>query len=234
MTAPAASTSSTTSRRPWFQASSHRRRANSLASAVPIDYLQSSQTRFVRDRLGEMARPVNPDLTASPRRPYRSVLRAEQAKLTRSRILDAAESLFLTHGYGATTIAAIAEEAGVAVDTVYGTFGSKKGVLKSLMDVRVVGDDEAVPLLQRDEPKAAAAEADQHRRVEMVAAGIAAIHERTRRIDTHGLGGRQRSRDRRITDRRPTASTTGRDAPRRHHHPGGSSSPARFGHHPGY
>jgi AcrR family transcriptional regulator len=130
-----------------------------------------------------MPRSVNPDSTASPRRPYRSVLRAEQAKLTRSRILDAAESLFLTHGYGATTITAIAKQAEVAVDTVYATFGSKKGVLKSLMDVRVVGDDDAVPLLQRHERKAAAAEPDPHRRVEMVAAGIAAIHERSRRID---------------------------------------------------
>lgn len=130
-----------------------------------------------------MARPVKARPRGAANRPYRSALRAEQAQLTRRHILDAAESLFLTHGYGATTIAAIAKQAEVAVDTVYATFGSKKGVLKSLMDVRVVGDHQPVPLLQRNEPAAAAAEPDQHRRLEMVTAAIAAIHERTRRID---------------------------------------------------
>jgi TetR/AcrR family transcriptional regulator, regulator of autoinduction and epiphytic fitness len=130
-----------------------------------------------------MARPVEAGRRGAANRPYRSVLRSEQAQLTRSRILDSAESLFLTHGYGATTIAAIAKQAEVAVDTVYATFGSKKGVLKSLMDVRVVGDDQPVALLQRDEPAAAAAEPDPHRRLEAVTAGIAAIHERARRID---------------------------------------------------
>jgi AcrR family transcriptional regulator len=130
-----------------------------------------------------MARPVNSRQRVTPNRPYRSVLRAEQAELTRNRILDAAESLFLTQGYGATTLAAIAKQAEVAVDTVYATFGSKKGVLKSLMDVRVVGDDQPIPFLDRDELIAAVAEPDQHRRVESVAAGIAAIHERARRID---------------------------------------------------
>jgi AcrR family transcriptional regulator len=130
-----------------------------------------------------MARPVKARAPGATNRPYRSVLRAEQAQLTRDRILDAAESLFLTYGYGATTISIIAKQAQVAVDTVYATFGSKKGALKSLMDVRVVGDDQPVPLLERDEPVAAVAEPDQHQRVHMVTAGIAAIHERARRID---------------------------------------------------
>ena len=130
-----------------------------------------------------MTKSVNVHSQGAANRPYRSVLRSEQAQLTRRRILDAAESLFLEHGYGATTIAAIAQQAEVAVDTVYANFGSKKGVLKSLMDVRVVGDDQPVPLLERDESAAAATEPDQRRRVEMVTAGIAAIHERTRRID---------------------------------------------------
>jgi AcrR family transcriptional regulator len=117
------------------------------------------------------------------KRPYRSPLRAEQARLTRGRILDAAESLFLANGFGATTIVAIAERAGVGVDTVYATFGSKRGVLKTLMDVRVAGDDELVLLLDRREPTDAAVEVDQQRRVQMVANAVAAILERTRRID---------------------------------------------------
>jgi AcrR family transcriptional regulator len=129
-----------------------------------------------------MSEAVNPSGT-NQKRSYRSPLRREQAELTRRRILDAAEELFLANGFGTTTVAALAERAEVAVDTVYVTFGSKRGVLKALMDVRVVGDDEPVPLLDRDGPAAAAAESDQNRRVDMVAAGIAAILERTRRID---------------------------------------------------
>jgi AcrR family transcriptional regulator len=129
-----------------------------------------------------MAEAVNPS-GANRKRPYRSSLRREQAELTRRRVLDAAEDLFLANGFGATTVAALAERAEVAADTVYTTFGSKRGVLQALMDVRVVGDDEPIPLLDRAGPAAAAAEPDQNRRVEKVASDIAAIHERTRRID---------------------------------------------------
>jgi AcrR family transcriptional regulator len=130
-----------------------------------------------------MLKPVKPPYTIEPKRPYRSALRRDQAQLTRARILDAAEELFLANGFGSSTIAAIADRAGVAADTVYASFGSKRGVLKTLMDVRVVGDDEPVALLDRVGPAAANAETDQNRRVEMVAADIAGIHERTRRID---------------------------------------------------
>jgi AcrR family transcriptional regulator len=133
-----------------------------------------------------MGRVVNPRRTSKPKAPskraYRSALRLEQAQLTRRRILDAAEELFLTNGFGATTMTAVAERAGVATDTVYATLGSKLGVLKALMDVRVAGDDKPAPLLDRLQPTTAA-ETDPRRRVEMVATDIAAIHERSRRID---------------------------------------------------
>jgi AcrR family transcriptional regulator len=125
---------------------------------------------------------VNPGPQAN-RRAYRSPLRAEQSRLTRSRILDAAERLFLSKGYGATTIAAVASEADVAIDTVYATFGSKRAVLKALMNVRIGGDDQPIPLLERDEPKTSMAEPEQAVRVDRVASGIAAVHERARRID---------------------------------------------------
>jgi AcrR family transcriptional regulator len=130
-----------------------------------------------------MSKPVKPTSPIEPKRPYRSDLRRDQAQLTRERILNASEELFLSDGFGATTVTAIAKRAGVATDTVYATFGSKRGILKTLMDVRVVGDDEPVALLDRVGPASAKAESDQNRRVEMVASNIAAIHERTRRID---------------------------------------------------
>jgi AcrR family transcriptional regulator len=62
----------------------------------------------------------------------RSTYRQEQAAATRHRIASAARKLFAERGYGATTLAAIAAEAGVAEPTVYAVFGSKKGFLLAL------------------------------------------------------------------------------------------------------
>jgi len=61
-----------------------------------------------------------------------STYRQEQAAATRNRIASAARKLFRERGYGATTLAAIAAEAGVAEPTVYAVFGSKKGFLHAL------------------------------------------------------------------------------------------------------
>jgi AcrR family transcriptional regulator len=122
-------------------------------------------------------------VSTAPKRPYKSTLRAEQARLTRERILEASEELFLADGYGATTIAQIARRAGVAADTVYATFGSKRGILKSLMDARVAGDSDPAPLLDRPDVKSTSAQADRGERIRRVADGITAIHERARRID---------------------------------------------------
>ena len=71
--------------------------------------------------------------------------RARKALDTRHRMLDAAEALFVRDGYAATTIAAIAEEADVAVQTVYAVFGTKRAILTELLAVRVVGDENTSP-----------------------------------------------------------------------------------------
>jgi AcrR family transcriptional regulator len=68
------------------------------------------------------------------KRRYHSPLRQEQALATRSRILDAALALFGRHGYGATSIAAVAREAGVVSETIYATFGSKRGIIDALVE----------------------------------------------------------------------------------------------------
>ncbi|WP_250033547.1 TetR/AcrR family transcriptional regulator [Paractinoplanes maris] len=83
------------------------------------------------------------------KRPYESSRRQEQARLTRGTILDAAAELFVDPGYAATPLVAVADRAGVAVQTVYKVFGSKKALLSALVDVTVAGDDEPVPLPQR-------------------------------------------------------------------------------------
>ena len=72
-------------------------------------------------------------------------LRNEQAELTRRRITGAARALFAARGYGATTLQAVAAEAGVAVQTVYAIYLSKAGILRALrLAVMVQPDAEAL------------------------------------------------------------------------------------------
>lgn len=72
-------------------------------------------------------------------RPYRSSLRAEQALLTRRRIIDAAKQHFVERGWAATTMKSIADEAEVAPATVYAVFGTKRALLSALMDEALTG-----------------------------------------------------------------------------------------------
>src|SRR5688500_7404458 len=66
-------------------------------------------------------------------RRYDSSLRSRQADETRRRIVEAAARLFVRDGYAATSIAAIAEEAGVAVPTVYASLRSKAHILRAVV-----------------------------------------------------------------------------------------------------
>jgi len=111
------------------------------------------------------------------RRRYTSSLRREQAEETRRRILDAAHDLFLTHGY-TTTIDAIANEAQVAVQTVYAGFGNKRGILFAVLERAIGGDDQPIGMLERPDPARMRGEPDQRRQLEMMARGIRRIMER--------------------------------------------------------
>jgi AcrR family transcriptional regulator len=84
-------------------------------------------------------------------RTYNSTRRSRQAAETRAEILTAAVELFGEQGWSGTTLAAIASRAGVAVETIYSGFGSKKGLLRAALDVAVVGDADAVPFAERPE-----------------------------------------------------------------------------------
>ena len=117
------------------------------------------------------------------RRAYHAPNRQEQARATRRRVLDASLELFLDRGYVGTTVAAVAERAGVAGDTVFHVFGSKRGLLTQLLDVVIGGDDDAVPVLERPGPQAVRAETDQRRQLAMFAAGMTAQLERVRPLD---------------------------------------------------
>ncbi len=65
---------------------------------------------------------------------YRSPLRRERAEETRRRIAAAALELFAAHGFSGTTVAGIAERAGVSAPTVYATFGSKGAIVRALLE----------------------------------------------------------------------------------------------------
>ncbi len=87
----------------------------------------------------------------STTRPYDGAKRAEAARLTRRRILDAARSQFFETGYHGTTISALARAARVSPQTIYNTFGGKAEVLKAVYDVLLAGDDEPIALNDRPE-----------------------------------------------------------------------------------
>ncbi|MEV4532665.1 helix-turn-helix domain-containing protein [Asanoa sp. NPDC049518] len=76
--------------------------------------------------------------------------RTVKARETRTRMLDAARQLFVERGYGATTLADVAAAAGVAVQTIYFTFGNKRALFKEMVDVTIAGDDEPVATMDRE------------------------------------------------------------------------------------
>jgi AcrR family transcriptional regulator len=84
-----------------------------------------------------------------PARRYDSPRRREQAAATRREILEAAQRLFERDGYTATTMAAIAAEARVALKTVYVAFDTKSGVLRALWNLRLRGGEGDVPIAEQ-------------------------------------------------------------------------------------
>jgi AcrR family transcriptional regulator len=81
-------------------------------------------------------------------RPYDRRRRQEQALGTRERVIEVARSVFLEKGYGATTILAIAEHAGVSVETIYKAFGGKAGLVRAIHE-RALQGREPTPAEQR-------------------------------------------------------------------------------------
>jgi len=79
----------------------------------------------------------------------KSTSRADKARQTRRRLLGAARNRFIERGYAATTMEQIASDAGVAVQTVYYTFGTKGRLLTEVVDLTAAGTDEGVPPMQR-------------------------------------------------------------------------------------
>jgi AcrR family transcriptional regulator len=109
---------------------------------------------------------------------YRSARRDEQARRTRQRIIEAARERFLASGYTTTTMRGIATAAGVAVQTVELTFGTKRALFKAVIDATIAGDDEPIPMLQREQAKAAEATADIETFLAIVGQTVQTVAER--------------------------------------------------------
>lgn len=118
-------------------------------------------------------------MTSPPaKRRYNSARRQAQAGQTRLHILQTARGLFIQHGYAGATIEAIAQAAGVAPETIYAVFGSKRALLTALFSLAVGGDEQPIPLLQRPGPQAVLREPDPAVRLHLFAADIVHILER--------------------------------------------------------
>jgi AcrR family transcriptional regulator len=117
------------------------------------------------------------------RRSYDNSRREAGARETRLRIVRAARELFVDLGYPATTFGAIADGAGVSVQTVYAHFPAKRDVLKEVIDQTVAGDDEPVPLAERAEVAAIMAEPSADGKLRLHAAHAVAISQRATAVD---------------------------------------------------
>lgn len=84
------------------------------------------------------------------RRRYDSSGRRERARQVRDQIVDVARELFLSQGYAATTVAAIAAGAHVSVETIYKGFGGKPGLVRAIIENGLAGQG-PVPAEQRSD-----------------------------------------------------------------------------------
>jgi AcrR family transcriptional regulator len=107
-------------------------------------------------------------------------VRRDQARtrLARAAVVEAARGLFLERGYGPTTVEAISERADVPPATLYRLFSSKLGILKALLDVSIVGDDEEVPMADRPQVRELLAAGDPRQQLKGFVAIVVEVNER--------------------------------------------------------
>jgi AcrR family transcriptional regulator len=112
------------------------------------------------------------------RRTYDATRRRVRSAETRQRVLDAARTLFFERGYRVTTIAAIAAQAEVNVDTVYELVGRKPVILRELIEQAISGTDRAVVADERDYVKAMRATDDPVEKLTIYAQAVRRIQAR--------------------------------------------------------
>ena len=113
-------------------------------------------------------------------RPGRSVAPSQaRTRRTRAAVVDAARSLFLERGYVATTIESISDRSDTPQATVYRLFSSKLGILKAVLDVAIVGDDQSVPMADRPQVRSLLGDPDPVQQVTGFAALLRDLMART-------------------------------------------------------
>lgn len=118
-------------------------------------------------------------MSNSVKRSYDSSGRQAKAAETRLRIISAAQELFVRQGYGHTTLTQIADESGVAVETIYAAFRNKATLLRKAWYLAGRGDEQDVTLYARPEMQDILAEPDLRLRNQRYAAFVAAFNRRT-------------------------------------------------------
>jgi AcrR family transcriptional regulator len=109
-------------------------------------------------------------------RSYSSIVRDEQARRTRARIVQAADELFREKGYAKASMMDIAERAGVARDTVHAVFGTKVALIPAMVDLRLVPDESVSNVAESAEAMAVMTETDPVRQLELFAEFITQIN----------------------------------------------------------
>jgi AcrR family transcriptional regulator len=116
------------------------------------------------------------------KRSYDASGRREQAQARRRAVVVAARALFERDGFRPTTIAAVAERAGVSAESIYKGFGTKAALAKAVFDFVIAGDDEPVPVWRRSEADAIRVEPDVRRKIVMYTRGLAARQQRSAKV----------------------------------------------------
>jgi AcrR family transcriptional regulator len=118
-----------------------------------------------------------------PRRRYRSSARTRQREATRAAIVDAATAAFIENGYAATTITQIAARAEVSPETVYAVFGTKRDVLRAVVERASAGAPSTDAWLTGDWIARVKAEPNQRRRLELITDAARDVLRRVTPID---------------------------------------------------
>ena len=116
------------------------------------------------------------------KRSYDASGRREQAQARRRAVVVAARALFERDGFRPTTIAAVAERAGVSAESIYKGFGTKAALAKAVFDFVIAGDDEPLPVWRRSEADAIRAEPDVRRKILLYTRGLAERQQRSAKV----------------------------------------------------
>ena len=118
-------------------------------------------------------------MTSPVKRSYDGSGRRAAAERRRLAILAAAQELFAEGGYAATSVQAVADRAGVALDTVYATVGRKPQLLLAVHDMALAEGPAPVPAEQRDYVRAVREATSAEAKIRTYAAALARILPRT-------------------------------------------------------